>query len=188
MPEVQLAPEMSIFHQVKLTLMPEQDASSDTPIVVRLSADGQQAGMARYSLGYRQNSLFVTRVFADPLRIGTIFQVGCDEGASIATSEIISVPVKNYKTLRHLSEGQIAYSGKVTIQFYVDGEPIGKAKVFSTSDGVKIERFYLPAGCIGYIVQYIQLDNLDNVERGYIVSLETDPIAEDLEKPSIEQP
>ena len=95
--------------------------------------------------------------------------------------------LKTTKVGRNLiikSRNTITYKNVVTLQFYFDGVKLGDDRRFFSSTW-KTEKFYLPSGSRGYIFQWKQVENADLSPRGYVASLETDILPQDIEQPRV---
>ena len=184
MAEVLYAPSVSLLHHAAVTIIP--DSSDIEKVSFNFAVDGQPGGSEEIATTFGTKLMKRYRLFPNPHTIGQVFQISMLEGGTISQCELVVVPVASYTSVREISEIQMTYEGVVTLDFYFDGVKIGDSREF-ISDKYKTEKFYMPAGTKGNLFQYIQVDNADGQERGYISYMSTDVIKADNEEPSVAQ-
>jgi len=184
MPEVLYAPSVALLHHAAVTIIPETPET--TTISFNFAVDGQPGGFESITTSFGSKLMRRYRLFPKPHIIGQVFQLSMLEGGTVSQCELVSVPVAAYTSIREVSEIQMTYEGTVTLAFYFDGVKIGDSRTFS-SDKYTTEKFYMPSGTRGNLFQYIQMDNTDGAERGYISYMSTDVTKADTEEPSVAQ-
>lgn len=186
MPEVSYTPNVAVFHQAVVTVIPEI-SSRDGSLVFQMAVDGEPAGQDVIATDFSEGIMKSFRVYPSPYKMGQVFQVSLISGGTISQCEIVTVPMGSYTNTREVGEIQMSYKGNVTLQFYFDGTKLGNDRVFTGTDTFKTDKFYLPSGSRGNVFQYKQVDNADGTNRGYITFMSTDVIAPDTEEPSVPQ-
>lgn len=184
MAEVLYAPSVSLLHHAAVTVIPE--SSETKTISFNFAVDGQPGGSEKITTTFGTKLMRRYRLFPKPHTIGQVFQVSMLGGGTISQCELVAIPVASYTSVREISEIQMTYEGVITLDFYFDGVKIGDSREFS-SDKYKTEKFYMPAGTRGNLFQYIQVDNVNGEERGYISYMSTDVTKADTEEPSVAQ-
>ena len=127
------------------------------------------------------------RVYFDPLSYGYVPHIH-DISTSTFTGEIlwarpVALPPRFYRGIRSHAEFQITYSGDVTLQWYLDGVPLGDPYVLPTVSSTTTEKLYFPAGTIGHVLQY----RVTNPTAGRVYVVETDVTLSDLEQQTMTQ-
>ena len=183
MPDFQQYPEPMVFHQALVSVIPKETGND---LNFNFAVDGVHAGKEQVN-GTElavAGKILPLRIFPDPSQVGSLLQLSVDGGCEMVTCNIVAAPVSSHRIVKEISEAQITYKNKVTIQMYFDGILLGASRVFS-SPFWKTEKFYLPSGSRGYIFQWRQIDNAELEPRGYVGSLETDLLMGDTETPSV---
>jgi len=183
MAEFKQYPEPMVFHQALVGVIPKATGGD---LNFKFAVDGVSAGsdIVTGSGLAEAGKLLPLRIFPDPSSAGSLLQVAIEEGCDMVTCEILAAPIVSHKVVKELSEAQITYKGRVTIEMFFDGALLGTSRIFE-SDTWKTEKFYLPAGSRGYIFQWRQTNNADLESRGYVGSLETDLSLGDTETPEV---
>ena len=183
MPDFQQFNEPVVLHHALIDAVP---SDNDADMQFNFAVDGDHAGddsISGAGLAVK-GKLLPLRIFPDPSQAGSLVQVSVVKGCDMVRCDIISAPVGAHKSVKELSEGQITYKDTVTLQFYFDGTKAGNDRIFDSTTW-KTEKFYLPSGSRGYIFQWRQVDNADLSPRGYVASLETDILPQDIEQPRV---
>ena len=183
MPDFQQYPEPMVFHHALASVIPKE---SGADLTFNFATDGDHAGEDKINGSdlTEKGKLLPLRIFPNPSQVGSLLQVSIVEGCEMVRCDIVAAPVSSHRIVKEISEAQITYKDKVTIEMYFDGELLGTSRIFSSSYW-KTEKFYLPSGSRGYIFQWKQIDNEDLEPRGYICSLETDLLVGDTETPTV---
>ena len=180
MPDFQQYPEPMVLHQALASVIPKE---TGTDLIFNFATDGEHAGEDGSGLT-EEGKLLPIRIFPNPSQVGSLLQISIVGGCEMVRCDIVAAPVSSHRVVKELSEAQITYKDKVTIEMYFDGVLLGTNRIFS-SPFWKTEKFYLPSGSRGYIFQWRQINNADLEPRGYIGSLETDLLMGDTETPSV---
>jgi hypothetical protein len=183
MPDFQQYPEPMVLHQALASVIPKE---TGTDLIFNFATDGEHAGEDKINgSGLTEGGkLLPIRIFPNPSQVGSLLQISIVGGCEMVRCDIVAAPVSSHRVVKELSEAQITYKDKVTIEMYFDGVLLGTNRIFS-SPFWKTEKFYLPSGSRGYIFQWRQINNADLEPRGYIGSLETDLLMGDTETPSV---
>ena len=183
MPDFQQFNSPVVLHHAVIDAVP---SGTNGIMQFNFAVDGNHAGNERIDgTGLSvKGKLLPLRIFPDPSQAGSLVQVAAMGGCEMVRCDIISVPVANHRVVKELSEVQITYKDVITLQFYFDGVKLGDDRRFFSATWTT-EKFYLPSGSRGYIFQWRQIENADLSPRGYVGSLETDILPQDIEQPRV---
>ena len=127
------------------------------------------------------------RLYFNPLAYGFVPHIHNSNSGDgeILWARPMSLPPRFYRGLRTHAEFQIVFSGRVELNWYLDGNRLDHNYVFEDNTGKTMtEKEYFPSGTLGHVLQYVQINN---PSEGKIFSVETDVTLADLEQQSMSQ-
>lgn len=159
---------------------------SAKPIVLHAHLDGTQQDQV-ITITDNSSQVDTVRLYFNKLAYGFLPHIHNAQAAAtdgeILWARPVALPPRFYRGIRSHAEFQITYSGDVTIQWYLDGVPLGDPYVLPTVTTTTTEKMYFQAGTIGHVLQY----RVTNPTAGRVYVVETDVTLSDLEQQTMTQ-